>query len=50
MKRWLQNPEVLAALASLTGKDFAYDVKAWREWHKHQRPAPPQINTRRDNG
>jgi hypothetical protein len=50
VKRWLQNQEVHAALASLTGKDFAYDVKAWREWYKHQRPAPPRINTRRDDG
>ncbi len=48
VQRWLRNPEVLAALIALTDKDFAYDVKAWRDWYQHQRPAPPRINTRRD--
>lgn len=27
-----QNPEVLRALRTLTGEDFAYDVGAWKRW------------------
>ena len=48
VKRWMHNESVLSALKSLSGQDFDYDVKAWREWYKNQRQAPPQINSRRD--
>jgi hypothetical protein len=28
----MQHPLILAALKALTGKDFGYDVEAWRKW------------------
>jgi len=31
---WTKHPRVLAALKTLTGKDFGYDEAAWRKWLK----------------
>jgi hypothetical protein len=36
-----RNLEVLAALQKLTGKDFGYDVRPWRDWASREfNPAP----------
>ncbi len=46
--RYARNDAVLDALVELTGKDFDYDVNAWKAWYATQRPAAPRINVRRD--
>jgi hypothetical protein len=39
-----ENTEVLAALQSLTGQDFGYDVAAWKRWIGRMfQPAPPPV-------
>ncbi|MDG2207546.1 MAG: HEAT repeat domain-containing protein, partial [Pirellulales bacterium] len=45
-----RNREVLAALRSITGKDFDYDMGAWTNWYESQKPPAPKINSRRDDG
>jgi hypothetical protein len=50
VKKMVRNEEVLAALSRLTGKDFDFDVAAWKRWFATQRPAVPAVNTRRDDG
>ncbi len=32
----VRNPEVLEALKKLTGEDFGYDEKAWKQWYKRR--------------
>ena len=48
--RNVRNKEVLAALRSITGKDFDFDFGAWNMWYESQRPPDPKINSRRDDG
>ncbi len=41
-----QNTEVLAALQKLTGKDFSYDIEAWRRWmSRSYNPTPRASRT-----
>ena len=47
--RDFRNEQVLAALTELTGKDFDYDVSAWKYWLASQKPAGPKLNSRRDD-
>jgi hypothetical protein len=37
IERRLPNPEVLGALVALSGKNFQYDIAAWKQWHAHQK-------------
>jgi hypothetical protein len=41
-----RNTEVLAALQRLTGRDFDYDIPAWREWMSREYNPTPKAATR----
>jgi hypothetical protein len=43
----MKNEQVLAALVTLTGANFGWDLAAWRAWLARQR-APASIDLRRD--
>lgn len=47
IRRTVANPEVLSALATLSGQNFNYDENAWRAWHARQQRSP-SFNARRD--
>ena len=48
IKREYQNPEVLRALATLSGVNFDYDVQAWKNWYTSRRKSTT-FDTRRDD-
>jgi hypothetical protein len=39
---------VLDALVALTGKNFNFDVQAWKYWFAGQKKPPEKIDGRRD--
>ncbi len=43
----LQNPDVYAALATLSGMNFNYDIARWKAWHAAERQ-DATVNVRRD--
>ncbi len=47
IKRRLPNREVLSALIALTGKNFDFDVQAWKAWFAKQQK-PKGLDARRD--
>jgi len=47
IRRAVANPQVLSALATISGQNFNYDENAWRSWHARQQRSP-SFNARRD--
>jgi len=47
VKREIPNEAVLAALVTLTGQNFDFEVKAWKRWYAGQTQQPGEIDFRR---
>jgi hypothetical protein len=46
--RQLQNQAVLDALVAITGVNFSYDKRGWKDWYAAQKKPAEAVDTRRD--
>ncbi|MEN6556889.1 MAG: HEAT repeat domain-containing protein [Thermoguttaceae bacterium] len=48
IRRFFSNQAVLDALVEMTGVNFNFDQRAWRDWYAAQKKSPDAANTRRN--